>query len=291
MFSFIKQFMSRMRLWLIWPMVELQASVHDNILRAQWAKFIAEAKNPLNHFGAKFFSQNDEDGITLEIVRRLGITAGTFAELGVGNGLENNTLILLAKGWRGFWIGGQELAFKDNVNPKRFTFFKTWLSLENLIPIMRQGFESIGTKEVDILGLDLDGNDYYFVRELLTTGIFPKLFIVEYNSKFPPPIKWTIEYNANHTWDATDYMGASLASFCELLARYSYTLICCNAATGSNAYFVRNQYLQHFSDVPSKIDDIFIGCRYGAYKRFGHPVSPKTVERILRSDSEDQTDC
>jgi hypothetical protein len=35
------------------------------------------------------------------------IETGTFAEFGVGNGLENNTLILLASGWRGFWIDGQ----------------------------------------------------------------------------------------------------------------------------------------------------------------------------------------
>jgi len=50
------------------------------------------ARNPLNRFGAKYFSQTDEDGITLEIVRRIGIRGGTFAELGVGDGLENNAL-------------------------------------------------------------------------------------------------------------------------------------------------------------------------------------------------------
>ena len=176
MFNFVKNFLSRVRLWLIWPIVDLQASLHDCLLRAEWAQFTNGAKNPLNRYGAKYFSQGDEDGITLEIVRRLGITAGTFAELGVGGGLENNTLILLANGWRGFWIGREDLAFDHRLNPKRLTFFKTWVSLENLTSLIQQGLKHMATNELDVLSFDLDGNDYYFVREVLTFGVLPEAF-------------------------------------------------------------------------------------------------------------------
>ena len=225
---------------------------HDLLLSTQWAQLVSAAKNPLNRFGAKYFSQADEDGITLEIVRRVGIRAGTFVELGVGTGLENNTLILLANGWRGFWIGAQDLAFNPKMNPQRFTFIKAWVSLENIGSLMQQGLRHIAVNEVDVLSLDLDGNDYYFAQELLKAGVLPKLFILEYNAKFPPPIKWTIKYDANRSWDGTDYYGASLALFSELLSKFSYTLVCCNAATGVNAFFVRNEYLPHFPDVPKK---------------------------------------
>ena len=102
MLNFLKNKLSHVRVWLTWPLVKEQRSQYDVLLRAEWARSMSAAKNPLNRFGAKYFSQTDEDGITLEIIRRLGITAGTFAELGVGNGIENNTLILLASGWRGF---------------------------------------------------------------------------------------------------------------------------------------------------------------------------------------------
>ena len=253
-------------------------------MRAAWMQSISTAKNPLNRFGAKYFSQTDEDGITLEIVRRLGIKAGTFVELGVGNGLENNTLILLANGWRGFWIGGEDLAFNHKLSPKRFAFFKAWVSLQNVAKLMRQGLENIAITELDVLSLDLDGNDYYFAQELLKIGVLPKRFILEYNAKFPPPIKWTIKYDTNHSWDFSDYHGASLALFSELLTEFSYALVCCNAATGGNAFFVRNEYLSHFADVPKNIEDIFVGCRYQLYQRWGHPPSPKTVERMLQTD-------
>jgi hypothetical protein len=110
--------------WLTWPLlceISAQTRVHyaqlGFLIRAEYA-----AKNPLNRFGAKHFSQADEDGITLEIIRRIGINNGSFAEFGVGNGLENNTLVLLASGWRGFWIGAQDLDF-DIRSPQRDSNF------------------------------------------------------------------------------------------------------------------------------------------------------------------------
>ncbi len=130
-------------------------SQHDFLLRAQRAQESSATKNPLNRFGAKYFSQADEDGITLEIVKRLGIRAGTFGELGVGDGTENNTLILLASGWRGFWIGGQELAFNHKLNLQRFTYSKAWVSMKNLSSLVQQGLKNIEAKDLDVLSLDV----------------------------------------------------------------------------------------------------------------------------------------
>src|SRR5262252_5197626 len=84
----------------------------DAFMAQYWARKREEAVSPLVRHGAKFFSQSDEDGILLEILRRLGLASGVFAELGVGNGLENNSLILLMHGWKGVWLGGEPLAFE-----------------------------------------------------------------------------------------------------------------------------------------------------------------------------------
>ena len=259
-------------------------SQHDFLIREQWERSARATNNPINKYGAKYFSQSDEDGITLEIIGRLGICAGSFAELGVGNGLENNTIILLASGWRGFWIGGEDLQFNDRLNPKKFTFYKRWVTLENIVPLIRNGIAGLNLPELDVLGIDLDGNDYYFVREILNSEIRPKILIVEYNAKFPPPIKWVVPYDTRRTWDRSDYFGASLASFVELLQEFSYSIVCCNAATGANAFFVADEYVTVFQDVPRDLGEIFVGCRYQLPLKWGHHPSPRTIERIIEID-------
>jgi hypothetical protein len=47
-------------------------------------------------------------------------------------------------------------------------------------------FSAIAASDVDVLSVDLDGNDLYFTEALLNV-LRPKLVIVEYNAKFPPP--------------------------------------------------------------------------------------------------------
>jgi len=237
-------------------------------------------RNPLNAFGQKCFSQNEEDGITLEIVRRLGIEAGTFAEFGVGNGLENNTLILGALGWTGFWVGGEDLAF-DASATKRLRFIKAWITRKNISGLAHEGIEGIGGRVPDVMSLDLDGNDIHLVRALLQAGHRPKLFIVEYSAKFPPPVLFEIAYDPDHHWQGDDYFGASLESFARTFSGFGYRLVCCNAQTGSNAFFVDAAFADRFADVPEAISDIYVPPHYHVIRSNGHPPSVRTVERIF----------
>ena len=54
--------------------------------------------------GYKVYSQNDEDGIIDSIFKEIGIQNKTFIEIGIGNGLENNTHYLLLQNWKGVWF-------------------------------------------------------------------------------------------------------------------------------------------------------------------------------------------
>jgi hypothetical protein len=242
--------------------------------------------NPLNRHGRKVFSQTDEDGITFEIVRRLGLTKGVFAEFGVGDGLENNTLALAAAGWKGFWVGGQDL--RVNPNPSNlakpnFDFIKAWVKQDNAHALCEQGLTRIAQEAVDLLSIDLDGNDYYIAEALLARGVAPKVVIVEYNAKFIPPIEWKIEYSDDHAWQGDDYFGASLASFCRLFEKHGYFLACCNAFTGANAFFVHAAYRDKFKDIPQDIAQLWSEPRYALPYRYGHPGSPKTVDLIFKA--------
>jgi hypothetical protein len=242
------------------------------------------APNPLNRSGKKVFSQNDEDGITLEICKRIFNKPGTFIEFGVGNGLENNTLILLASGWTGGWIGNEDLAFPIPAGGfSRLHYQRGWVTRENCAQLLELSLSKhYDKKTIDVLSIDLDGNDLFILESLLRNQIKPSVIIVEYNAKFPPPIEFTIDYDPSHTWGKDDYMGASLTSFTKLLEPFHYRPICCNI-TGCNAYFVRFDHLHLFSDVPEDISLIYREPNYElAYMyRRGHATSARTIQRFL----------
>ncbi len=258
----------------------------DLLLFSQTKELQRAHPNPLNRCGSKCFSQADEDGITLEILRRIGVLRdGVFAEFGVGDGTENNTLILAALGWRGFWVGGEELAYpvEERAAP-RFRYLRDWIMLDNVAELARRGLQSIGASAVDVISLDLDGNDIYFVERLLANALRPKLFIVEYNAKFPPPVRFQIDYDPNHRWAGDDYFGASLASYNDVFERNGYRLVCCNSQTGANAFFVDAVFSAEFLDVPTDLAQIYVEPRYQFQNRFGHRQSLKTIGTVINGN-------
>jgi hypothetical protein len=283
-----KQFLGKLRNLLNLP-YQIQGfkdeirSFQSRVLFDETKRIQASSKNPLNHCGKKCFSQTDEDGITLEIVRRLGISdAGVYVEFGVGDGTENNTLILAALGWKGVWVGNEALAWDINKADKsQFAYIQGWITLENVTQSIERGLSQVESRVVDVISFDLDGNDIYLVENILKSGIRPKLFIVEYNAKFPPPVRFQIEYDPQHKWLGDDYFGASLSSFQDLFARHGYQLVCCNSHTGSNAFFIDQQFLNYFHDVPKDVAGLYIEPRYFLYPDYGHPRSIKTIERIF----------
>ena len=95
------------------------------------------------------------------------------------------------------------------------------------------------------------------------------MFIVEYNSKFPPPIRFTIHHDAGYTWSGSDYFGASLQSFVDVLESFGFRLVCCNV-TGANAFLVAGRDAELFDDVPQGIEQLFMPPDYNWFVRRGH---------------------
>jgi len=69
---------------------------------------------PFNAYGKNIYSQNGEDGVVAEIIRRLGLSSGWFCEFGAWDGrYGSNTFALLKRGWRGVMIEGDPARFRD----------------------------------------------------------------------------------------------------------------------------------------------------------------------------------
>lgn len=213
-------------------------------------------KNPqeLLLCGWKAFSQCDEDGIIAEIFKRIGTTNKVAVEIGCGNGLENNTHYLLLNGWKAVWIDGA----KSNV---RFiqhelgTGYESLLSIicalvtrENVQSIVRSGLSQIHETKVDLLSIDIDGNDVHVLSGINLDEIDPRVIVMEYNPTFRPPLDITVPYNLNHAWDFDMYHGASLQTLYNHLSLRGYALVGCNIS-GYNAFFVKRSLLSNLPDL------------------------------------------
>jgi hypothetical protein len=227
--------------------------------------------------GYRVYSQADEDGIIHEIFRRVGEGKRTFLELGVGNGLENNTLFLLIQGWSGIWIEGSERKAAASKRNLAAQISEGHLQVEQhfaIAPTIDKKIASLTAgRDIDLLSIDLDGNDYYILDAI--RSVSPRVIVAEYNSKFPPDIPWTIEYNEAHRWDGTDYFGASLKSLELLLGARGYSLVGCSIL-GTNAFFVRTDLVSESRFcAPFTAENHYEPSRYFLLSAFqaGHPVN------------------
>ena len=234
----------------------------------------------LERHGGKTFSQNDEDGIIAEIFRRIGAPHRTFVEFGCGDGLENNTTCLLSQGWRGLWLDGGD----DNAEGIRkvygyliehglLQFRQVFIDRDNIDGLIVDA--GLGD-EIDLLSIDLDGNDYHIWEAI--AAVSARLVVVEYNGKFIPPHDWCMAYDRGYMWRGTDLMGASLTALARLGEAKGYQLVGCNI-TGVNAFFVRRDLAGDKFAQPATPAHLFHPARYELTRCFvsGHPPNSITI--------------
>lgn len=222
----------------------------------------------LLRFQAQVCSQGHEDGIIHEIFRRIESSSRVFAEIGVGNGNENNTAFLLSQGWNGFWVDGnpafiETLAQRKDIPKSCLKYHVGFVYKENVAQI----FENLGVpKELALLSLDIDQNTYYLWQAL--EAYQAQVVVVEYNAAVPADIDWKVNYEPQRVWSGTQNMGASLKAYENLGRRLGYSLVGCDFA-GNNAFFVRNDLVGEKFAAPFTAENHYEPPRFTA-RRF-HP--------------------
>ncbi len=238
--------------------------------------------NRLEPYGFKVYSQCDEDGIVQEIFNRIGVSSSKFVEFGVGNGLENNTLKLLLEGWSGLWIEGNHSyvmqiheRFDDVVTAGKLRVTAAVITRENINSLIQEYFQG----EIDLLSIDIDGNDIHVFEAI--DVVAPRVIIIEYNGKFPPPVSIAQRYNPEYRWTGSDYSGSSLVAITKVANRKGYSLVGCNIV-GSNAFFVRNDLLGDRFEAPFTADNHYQPTRYFLLSTYpsGHPPDWRPYDQI-----------
>ncbi len=196
----------------------------------------------------KVFSQNGEDGVIAEVMRRTGTEHRHFVEFGIGEGVEGNCVFLAdVLGWHGLFIEASTSAYpalrhRYEGRPDVTTMHAV-VSAENVEQLLA---DARVPTDVDVVSIDIDGNDYWVWEAL--AAFTPRLVVIEYNGALPLGSTLVQPYDPGASWEATDYFGASLGALEHLGAEKGYFLAHTDLS-GTNAFFVREDLRGALGDV------------------------------------------
>jgi hypothetical protein len=231
------------------PDPSAEAQIAQVLLRLKYQD-LARRRTDLPEFSDvefRCYSQNSEDGILLYIFSLLGTTNRKAVEICAGDGIECNAAnLIINHGWQGLLIDGDAdqvargKAFYTTcrntwVSPP--TFINAWITAENVNDLIAgNGFHG----PIDLLSLDVDGNDYWIWKALTCTT--PRVVVLEFNAACGPEQSLTISYQPDFRLDLTVQpyaCGASLPAFVKLARSKGYRLVGLQSL-GFNAFFVRD---------------------------------------------------
>jgi hypothetical protein len=200
----------------------------------------------LTSYEFRVFSQNGEDGVIAEIVRRVGNEfPKVFVEFGAAMGRAGNCVFLAdALGWEGLFIEPATTDFA--ILQDRYAYTDRvrtvceFVGPENIDSLVADA----GLTKVGVMSIDIDGNDFYVWEAL---KIRPVLIVVEYNGCIPLK-EILVQPFSNLPWDGSNYFGSSLGALKELAARKNYVFVH-SELTGVNAFFVAKEYADRFVDI------------------------------------------
>lgn len=225
----------------------------------------------LLRFGAQYWSQNYEDGMIAEIFQRIGTDQKNFVEIGVQDGKETNTSLLVAMGWKGWWFEADpnfvNLIRKNLMElnfVSRLTITQAMVSTNNVNQLFK---DAKIPSQVDLFSLDIDIDTYHIWAAL--QNFQPRVVVIEYNAGFPPDQIWVHPSGSCKTWNGTMEFGASLKALEKLGIDLGYSLVGCDLL-GVNAFFVRNDLVGEKFSKPFTAENHYQPPRYHLLNRNGH---------------------
>lgn len=168
----------------------------------------------------------------------------SFIEFGF-HPFEFNTIHLMTKKYPGTLVDSNKknIFFMKLINlfhNYKLNIINKFLNKENIIKIFK--------KDYGILSMDIDGNDYWLIKEILDQKISFDLIIVEYNSSLlnkSITTPYDPIFNRHQKHSSGWYHGASLNAFIKLFNQKNYVLI--KTTGGNNAFFIKRNSLDKFN--------------------------------------------
>ena len=220
---------------------QLQQSL---LLQYQNAKY-----EKLSDAGFRCYSQFEEDGMILYALSVIGMKTRKVVELCCGSGHECMAAnLIINHRYNGYLFAGDDISIK---NAKAFfgskkdcmltppVINKAWITRDNINYLLRTaGAEG----EVDLLSLDMDGNDYWIWEAI--EAINPRLCVFETHNDIPSDLSLTVPYSDDfYCWSKggaeKKFRSVSLLAMKALSERKGYHMIGAHRH-GFNVFFLRN---------------------------------------------------
>jgi len=141
-------------------------------------------------------SQNGEDGVIAELLRRIGTSPDPyFVEFGVEDGSEGNCVFLAdALGWSGLFLELDPDQYARLAAKYRWSTGVSTVAAKVAPATVESLFsQSDVPLEPDVLSIDVDGADYWSWRAI--TNYRPRLVIIEYNAELEPEDRQVVPEN------------------------------------------------------------------------------------------------
>ena len=244
--------------------------------------------NPLSKYAKDITSQNGEDGIIEHIIKTISPSNHYCVEFGAWDGkhFSNCYNLIKNRSWKGAMIEANAEKYKELVNTyssdanvkciNKYVQFEGNDTLDNILT------EINAPKDIGVLSIDIDGNDYYVWESL--KKFTPELVVIEFNPTIPNDVIFVQEksFAVNQ--------GCSLLSLIMLGKQLGYELVCC---TKWNAFFVKKQNYKYFGIKDNVIYKMYQPIQDGrifqGYDSYIHVVGMNTLiwKRGVKLSSED----
>jgi hypothetical protein len=243
-----------------------QSEVAQKNLIASWKQLQASGVIlPLDQVGFSRFSEFEEDGHLLYLLTLAGSKSRTVVEISSQDGrVCMATNLLVHHRWRGFLFDGDPVFVREGRR-----FFASHPATRTAPPVMKsewftrenvnQTLAAAGVPdEVDVLSLDIDGNDLYLWSAMTMR---PRILICEFNNAVPSDLALTIPYQPDFSFadlpaGQAMFRSASLAAYIAVGRRKGYRLVGMNAL-GFNAIFLRDDVLTaEMPEIPASTLDL-----------------------------------
>ena len=176
--------------------------------------------------GLHLYSHLDEQSIICNYLKRIDSKNKHCVDIGASDGISmSNTFALFRAGWQGLAVECDSEKFsKLALIYKKLTHVnlsRCKITPDNVVDLLKANSVPV---DFGFLNLDIDGYDYFILKEILKS-FRPSLLCIEINEKIPPPLKFTVKYNSDYIWATDHFYGQSISQLYELTSKHNYDLV------------------------------------------------------------------